>query len=520
MSDVSSIEDVPRPDRERRRIVLLGSVFLVSACGLAYELIAGAIGSYLMGDAVTQFSLVVGVFLSAMGLGAYLAQHVRAQLLGAFVELEIGVGLVGGISSLLMFATNVYFAPAFPVVFFGLCILIGAMVGAEVPLLVRVLQEGGRDLREALSQTLALDYVGALAGAIAVPLVALPYLGLSRASVVFGLMNLAAAYVGLRMLPGRQRARKARLTAATLVLLGLLAASPAMIGFLEDLLYDDAVVYASQSRYQRIVITRFRDDVRLYLDGHIQFSAVDEARYHEPLVLPAMRAAGHARDVLVLGGGDGLAVRDVLAHEGVRAVTVVDLDPEMTRLARERPELRHLNRDALRDRRVRVVNEDALTFLRRSERFYDVVLIDLPDPSSAALAKLYSRQFYLLALRRLSARGALVTHATSPFFARDAYWSVVATLEAAVEGGASARQVTPYHVHVPSFGEWGFAIVTPADRDPSDGAPTVPTRYLDRDAWRAMFAFGRDVARPTEVEVNELSRPTLHEAYRRGWATY
>src|SRR5690606_4021284 len=146
------------------------------------------------------------------------------------------------------------------------------------------------------------------------------------------------------------------------------------IGFLEDLLYDDAVVYAQQSRYQRIVITRFRDDVRLYLDGHVQFSAIDEARYHEPLVLPAMRAAGRPRDVLVLGGGDGLAVRDVLAHEGVRAVTLVDLDPEMTRLARERPELRHLNHDALRDRRVRVVNEDALTFLRRSERFYDVIL--------------------------------------------------------------------------------------------------------------------------------------------------
>lgn len=511
------------PDRSHRRVLLLGSVFLVAACGLGYELIAGAVSSYLIGDPVTQFSLVVGAFLSAMGLGAYLSKHVRRDLLGTFVELEIAVGLVGGASSILIFATSVYLAGAFDVVFYGLCVAIGAMVGAEIPLLVRVLQRDGRDLREALGNTLALDYLGALAGAVAVPLLALPYLGISRVSVVFGLLNLGAAGVGISLLDGKRRGAKVRLALAAAILVGLLAASPAMVGFLEDQLYDDDIVYAQSSPHQRIVLTRFRGDLRLYLNGHIQFSSIDEERYHEALVMPAMEAAGQPRSVLVLGGGDGLAVREVLEYPSVEAVTLVDLDPAMTRLGREREELVRLNGGALSDERVSVVHADALSFLREDDGFYDVVLADLPDPSSAGLARLYSRELYDAALRRLSARGAFATHATSPFFARRAFWSVVTTLEAAAEAdveGTPRRVVTPYHVHVPSFGEWGFAVATPPDRGVGELGPSVDAGYLNEGAWRAMFAFGNDLSRPRGLTPNELSAPTLHEAYREGWQSY
>jgi spermidine synthase len=507
------------PDRDYRRVLLLASIFVVAACGLAYEVIAAAISSYLIGDAVTQFSLVVGAFLCAMGVGAYLSKHVQTNLLGAFVDLEIGVGVVGGISSIVMFAASVYAEQAFELVFYGLCVGIGVMVGAEIPILVRVLQNDGRELREALSQTLALDYVGALAGSVAVPLVALPFLGLSRVSIVFGLMNLGAAALGLRLLPTASRARKIRLVLALALLGAALAFSPRLVGFLEDQLYDDHVIYAASSRHQRIVLTRFHDDVRLYLDGHIQFSTVDEARYHEPLVHPAMESVPGARRVLVLGGGDGLAVREVLAYRSVREVTLVDLDPEMTRLAR-RGVLAQINEGSLRDRRVRVVNADALAFLRDDQSFYDVVIADLPDPSNVVLAKLYSVEFYRSALRRLSSGGAFVTHATSPFYARGAFWSIVATLEAAAHEDPAARSVHPYHVNVPSFGEWGFAIATDARRDPRALAPSIRTRYLNRGAWRAMFAFGGDEARPRDTAINELSRPTLHDAYRNAWQSY
>lgn len=511
------------PDRDYRRVLLLGSVFVVSACGLGYELTAGAVSSYLLGDPVTQFSLVIGAFLSAMGLGAYLAKHIRRNLLAAFVELEIAVGLVGGASSLIMFATSVYLDAAFEVVFYGTCVAIGAMVGAEIPLLVRILRQDGRDLREALSHTLAFDYFGALAGAIVLPLVALPYLGLSRVSVVFGLVNLAAAALALRLLPTRRRGLTIRLGMAVVTLLALLAASPRLVGFLEDELYADSIIYARSSAHQRIVITRFRHDVRLYLNGHIQFSSVDEARYHEPLVLPAMEAAGRPVRVLVLGGGDGLAVREVLKYDAVRSVTLVDLDPEMTRLGRERAELVRLNRNALNDPRVHIEHRDALRYVRETDQHWDVIIADLPDPSSAGLARLYSRQLYSSALRRLSATGAFVTHATSPFFARRAFWTIVTTLEAAAEApveGLQARDVHAYHVNVPSFGEWGFVIATRSGRDPRALAPRVPTRFLNDDAWRAMFAFGRDLERPGDLVVNELANPTLHIEYRRGWQSY
>lgn len=509
------------PDRDYRRVLLLGSVFVVAACGLGYELVAGAVSTYVIGDPVTQFSLVVGAFLSAMGIGAYLSQHIRRDLLGAFVELELGVAIVGGASSVLIFATSVYLDAAFEVVFYGLCVAIGAMVGAEIPLLVRILQQDGRDLREALSSTLALDYIGALAGALAFPLLLLPWLGLSRVSVVFGLMNLVAAALGARLLEKRRRGLWVRIGMTGVALVALLFASPLLVGYFEDELYDDDIVYARSSAHQRIVLTRFRNDVRLYLNGHIQFSSVDEQRYHEALVLPAMEAAGRPTRVLVLGGGDGLAVREILAFESVEAVTLVDLDPAMTRLGRERDELVRLNGGSLNDARVRIVHGDALTFLRQDEGHYDVILADLPDPSSAGLARLYSRQAYDAMLRRLSERGALTTHATSPFFARRAFWSIVTTVEAAAaEPGRSPRRVTPYHVNVPSFGEWGFVTVTPADRDPSTLSPRVETQFLNPESWRAMFAFGLDLSRPEGLVPNELSDPSLHEAYRQGWQTY
>ena len=509
------------PDRRYRRVLLLGSVFVVAACGLGYELIAGAVSTYLIGDPVTQFSLVVGAFLSAMGLGAYLSQHIRRNLLGAFVELELGVALVGGASSVLIFATSVYLEGAFEVVFYSLCVAIGAMVGAEIPLLVRILRQDGRDLSEALSSTLALDYFGALAGAIILPLLALPYLGLSRVSVVFGLLNLTAAILGSRLMERPSVGLRARIATTAVTLVALLGVSPMLVSFFEDELYDDAIVYARSSAHQRIVLTRFRADLRLYLNGHIQFSSIDEARYHEALVLPAMEAAGAPRSVLVLGGGDGMVVREVLGYESVESVTLVDLDPAMTRLGRERAELVRLNEGSLRDPRVRIVHRDALGFLRHDERFYDVIIADLPDPSSAGLARLYSVEAYTSALRRLSANGVFVTHATSPFFAREAFWSIVATVEAALtESMGTTRHATPYHLHVPSFGEWGFVIVAPQGRDPRGLEPSVPTDYLNAEAWRAMFAFGLDLTRPESATVNRLSEPVLHVAYRRGWQSY
>jgi spermidine synthase len=497
--------------------VLLGSVFVVAACGLVYELVAGAVSSYLLGDAVTQFSLVIGVFMSAMGLGSWLSRYVTRDLLRTFVDIEIALGLVGGTASIGMFAASAFLAPWFPVVFYALCGVIGALVGLEIPLLVRIIREQGAGLSTAVSDVLALDYVGALVGAVAFPFLALPALGLSRSSVAFGLLNLAVAAVGVRLLPER-RGPSVRLGLAAVALLGVLAASGRLVGWLEDVLYQDAVIYAESSRYQRIVLTRWRDDVRLYLDGNVQFSSVDEARYHEALVVPIMQAT-RARRVLVLGGGDGLAVREILRYPEVERVDLVDLDASVVRLGRARPELLALNGGSLGDRRVSVHIGDAMRFVAEATDRWDAVIVDLPDPNDEALSKLYSTGFYAMVTRRLTARGMLVTQATSPYFAPDAFWCIVGTLRAAVD--EPPLQVLPYHTWVPSFGDWGFVLAGRTLPEVAELEPSVPTRYLDREVLQGMFVFAGDEQPPEDtLRVNRMDDPVLYTYYKRGWKRF
>jgi spermidine synthase len=507
--------------KPRGRVLLLFSVFIVAACGLAYELVAGTLSSYLLGDATTQFSLTIGVFLCAMGGGSWLARFVRSDLLVRFIELEVAVGVLGGASSIALFAVSAWAEPIFPAFFYLLLSVLGALVGAEVPLIVRMVKhEGG--FTEALSDVLALDYLGALAGSILFPLFVLPLLGVSRAAAVFGVLNLCVAALALPLVEAKARRRLGLLVSVGVAsLTALVLASPRLVGFLEDALYEDHVVYAKSTRYQRIVVTRWHDDLRLYLDGHLQFSSIDEARYHEALVVPAMEAVAHPRSVLVLGGGDGLAVREILKYPTVEKVLLVDLDPDMTKIGRTRREFVRLNEGSLVSPKVSIVNADAMQHLREDQAFYDVILVDLPDPDSEVLAKLYSTAFYALAEKRLAVHGVLVTQATSPFYSREAFWSIVRTLEASVPAELpGALHVLPYHESVPSFGEWGFVLASHDTTDAKALAPHVPTRYLTPETLQAMFVFGKDMTAPPAVRVNRLDDPVLFRYHRDGWRQF
>jgi len=502
-------------------VILLESVFVVAACGLVYELVAGAVSSYIMGNAVTQFSLVVGVFLSSMGIGSFLAKYIRRNLLKAFIEIEIWIALIGGSSSMIMFMISAFADDLFPIFFYGLCISIGVLIGIEIPLIVRIVKER-HGFSGAVSNVLALDYIGALVGSLLFPLVVLPYLGLSRASVVFGIMNLSVAAAGWYLLTEKRKSLLIKMIATGLVLLLTLMFSGRLVGFLEDLLYQDSIIYSKDTRYQRIVLTRWRDDVRLYLNGHIQFSSIDEARYHEALVMPAMAACPTARSVLILGGGDGMAAREVLKYEGVQSITLVDIDPVITDLGKTRKELLALNGDALKSDKVRIHNVDAMIFLKDSRDFFDVILIDLPDPNTPSLTKLYSKAFYTLCFRRLNLGGVLSTQATSPFYARNAFWCIVHTMTAAGRSmvGLSDMMFLPYHLNVPSFGEWGFVLASRRPVDPRRLSIRVPTRFLTDDVMQAMFNFGRDMAPHGEMKINRIDRPVLYEYYRKGWRAF
>ncbi|HAN96756.1 MAG TPA: polyamine aminopropyltransferase [Planctomycetaceae bacterium] len=521
-----------------RPTLLLINVLVIAVCGLVYELVAGALASYVLGDSVTQFSTCIGVYLSAMGLGAWLSRFVDRSAARVFVEVELGVALIGGFSAPLLFAafaTGAYFR----LLLYVVVLLVGTLVGLELPLLMRILQEK-LDFKELVSRVLAFDYLGALLASIAFPLLLVPQLGLIRTSLVFGMANAAVGLWGTWLLRESLGGGRWFLQVRSLVVLGLLTAglfrAESFTQWSEDRLYDRPILHAITSPYQRIVVTGDEEGFQLYLNGHLQFSSPDEYRYHEALVHPAVGSAldrasridrasdldappsdpNHAAGsveaaatdrpeplltALVLGGGDGLAVRELLRYERIGRVVLVDLDPRMTQLARDYRPLALLNDRALDDPRVEVVNDDAMIWIETADEPFDVVVIDFPDPSSYAVGKLYSRRFFRMLAKRLSARSRVAIQATSPIYTRQSFWCIVRTMESA---GFTVR---PYHAAVPSFGIWGFAL---AGLEPFD----VPQRCrddlrsLDAATQAAMFAIPPDLG-PVPVEIQRLDSQIL-----------
>jgi spermidine synthase len=503
-------------DRRLKEVWLLLATFLVAVAGLIYELIAGTVSSYLLGDSIRQFSFVIGVFLSAMGLGAWASRFVGEAVRG-FIWAQIALGVIGGFLAPLLFFTYAATGEV-GLALYGALIAIGVLSGMEIPLIARVLESiGATSFR--FENVLSADYVGALAASLAFPLLVIPNLGLMSASLVFGTLNLAVAALSLVIF--RDLASRAQWIGCGVALLASVAAliqSERLVSVADAALFEDDVIISETTPYQQISVTRFRDRVRLYLDHSIQFDSLDEYRYHESLIHPAMARAERVKDVLILGGGDGMAAREVLRHEGVESVTLVDLDPRMTELFRDTDELAALNGGALRDPRVHVVNADAWRFAEDTDAIFDVIVLDLPDPKNIALSKLYSREFYSLLMERVSTTGVLVTQAGSPVYAREAFWSVVRTWEDVRNPAAPDTGLTilPYHAYVPSFGEWGFVIVEPLARRARPLDLPEGLRFLTPEVWQGAQVFAADTDR-VEVEPNTLQTHRLVDYYLSGW---
>jgi spermidine synthase len=496
-------------------VALLASVFVVAACGLLYELAAGALASYLLGDSVLQFSTVIGTYLFAMGVGSYLSRFFERQLVAHFLRIELLVGLIGGLLPASLFALHSVAAGSFRFALYALVLVVGTLVGLEIPLVMRILKRHFRDryaLKDLVSQVLTFDYLGALAVAIAFPLLLVPQLGLIRTGLFFGLLNAAVALWTLWLFRGELRAAKAHALACVLTVAALGAAfagADRISRWAEDRFYGEAIVYSENSAYQRVVVTSGSAGVRLFLNGNLQFHSRDEYRYHEALVHPAMSAHGAPKQVLVLGGGDGMAVREILKYPSVEAVTLVELDPHMTELFSTAPLLRALNADSLRSPKVRIVNADAFAWLEQNPGHFDVIVVDFPDPTNFSIGKLYTTTFYQRLDEHLAAGGYAVVQTTSPLIARRSFWTVAATIE------ATGLTATGYHAHVPSFGEWGFIL---ASRRPWRLPTALPAglRFLSVDGLPALFNFPTDMAR-VPAEPNRLSNQLLVHLFEEEW---
>ncbi len=492
-------------------VALLISVFVVAACGLLYELAAGALASYLLGDSVLQFSTIIGTYLFAMGVGSWLSRYFERQLPAHFLRIELLVALVGGALPAILFIANAYIPGAFRLLLYGMVLVVGTLVGLEIPLVMRILRRNVA-LKDLVSQVLTFDYLGALAVSLAFPLLLVPHLGLIRTGLVFGLLNASVAAWAVWLFRHELRRLRAHIAACVLVIGALLAAlwgAEHITTFAEDKFYQDRIVFSSASPYQRIVVTHGKAGHRLFLNGNLQFSQRDEYRYHEALVHPAMAAHGAPKKVAVLGGGDGMAVREVLKYPSVESVTLVELDPAMTQLFAQHPTLAQLNAGALQNPKVTVVNTDAFQWLQDTGDTFDVIVVDFPDPTNFAIGKLYTNSFYALLDQRLAASGYAVVQTTSPLVARQSFWTVVTSIESV------GLRTTPYHAHVPSFGEWGFVI---ASRRPWRLPQALPDglQFLSVQGLPLLLDFPLDMAR-VPAEVHRLSNQVLVTTYEREW---
>lgn len=492
---------------------LFTSIGIIAICGLIYELIIGALSSYLLGDSVEQFSLTLGFYLSAMGLGSFLSRAVRGNLLRTFLLVELAIGLIGGVSAAGLYAAYAIAPRSYWIIMIATLVLLGTLIGLEIPLLTRIAARYG-NLRDTLANVLAVDYLGALVAALLFPLVLLPTIGLTRTAFLTGLFNLLVVGINLRVFGRDLRGARGLSVVAALLGIGLGLGAVGATDFsawIEQRLYQDEIVHAEQSAYQRIVITSNGDDTRLYLDRELQFSSRDEYRYHESLIHPAMSLAAPRDRVLIIGGGDGLAVREILKYPDVHSVTLVDLDPAVTHLGQTFGPLVSLNGGSLADPRVQIVNTDGYRYLADSRAQWAVIISDLPDPRNEGLAKLYSREFYSLVRRRLAPGGVFVAQLSSPFFVRQAYWCAVHTIQAA------GLTVQPYHSLVPAFGgDWGFALAAAGPLRWDTAHLTVPTRFLTDARLLTLPQFDPDTA-DLPTDISTLDQPAILRYYIDAW---
>ncbi len=492
------------------RSLLFLTVLVIATCGLVYELIVGTLASYLLGDSVTQFSTVIGVYLSALGIGAWLSRFIDKGLAQRFVEIELAVAMAGGVSAPFLFATFSSGA-SFRVALYGMVLLVGTLVGLEIPLLLRIMK-GTLAFKDLVSRVLTFDYLGSLVASLLFPIVLVPKLGLIRTSLLFGLIN---ALVGLWStwllepeLGAVVRLRIKAIVVSALLIIGL-AFGDSMTTMFEEQLYNDEIVHAQSTPYQRIVVTRGHRGFSLFLNGNLQFSSIDEYRYHEALVHPAFRAARSHSKVLILGGGDGLAAREVFRYPDVTSVTLIDLDGAVTKLAVGYDELASLNEHAFDSPKMRLINDDAMQWLSEHDERFDVVVVDFPDPNNFSLGKLYTTRFYALLKSHLMPGAVAVIQSTSPLFARQSFWCIDTTLR------ASGFTTQPYHVWVPSFGEWGYVL---ASLNPFQALHGLPDglRFLSEDTMPVLFQFSKDMSQ-VPAEVNRLNNQVLVHYYEEEW---
>jgi spermidine synthase len=510
---------------EKKNKGILVASILVAISGIIYELLIGTISSYLLGNSVLQFSLTIGIMLFGMGIGSILSQNYLEIPEEALVVTQSLLAFLGGNAPLilsLLFLSTI----SFYVFFFIITLIIGVCIGFEIPMLFSLITKH-KEIKhtKALSIVLSLDYLGSLIASILFPLLLLPYFGVVATAYIVGFLNIFIALVVCYYF-FEDFKRKLHIIISVIsigisLVFGLIF-SQSITSLLDKKMFEDEIILTKQTPYQKIVITRFKDDIRMFLDGNIQFSSLDEYRYHETLIHPIMLLS-KAQKVLLLGGGDGLAVREVLKYPEITNISIVDLDKEVTQLAKNASFMKKLNKNSLLDKKVSIINQDAFSYLLQNKDFFDAIIVDLPDPNNESLAKLYSKEFYLLLKKRLSKNGLFITQATSPYFSKETFWTINKTIEEA------NMNTYPMNVDVPSFGRWGFILAShsnitleiqylPDIFEKKQKEINLETSFINKQALESVFLFEKDIQKDwqkNKTQINTLYKPTILKSYEK-----
>ena len=543
--------------------ILYLATFIMGGCGLAYEYTLSRVAADLLGNSARQWALVIGVMMFCMGIGADLQKRLQDKgLIDKFIGAEILLGLIGGGGPLALLFTYGMAPNYYIVVQYAFIGSIGLLLGFELPLIARLNSVYISQLEVNLGKVLKMDYVGALTGALIWVFLLPRFFTLIETAFILGLLNLAAATILLVYFRSQVTFSKHLLTALLIAILSLtggLFKSRHWTANAEQYLYRDRVILSRTTRFQHIVLTRSKaNEISCYINGSLQFNSADEHIYHENLVHPAFALAKAQRRVLILGGGDGLAAREILKYQTVKELVLCDLDPEMTDLARNHPNFIELNHNSLNNARIKIlknnilisqnqdeiirvpnqhqrfgsrpekvakvtlVHLDAASLLEKLAGKFDIIIVDFPDPNNEELAKLYSRIFYRRLADRLAIDGIFVQQATSPYHAKEAFLCIGRSMAAA------DLSVIPYHDNVPSFGEWGWWIGGHQERWSQKELKNklkqitslaVQTNYLTPELINATLDFGKNQLSTKESEINTLVNHKIFTYYLKGWQT-
>ena len=514
---------------KKNSFVLKAAIFATGFAGIVAEYTLSTLATYFIGNSIFQWTMIVSLMLFCMGLGSRLSKLINKNLIQNFLILEATLSIIVAFSSVLVY-TLAAVSEYYGIVIYSLSMIIGLLIGLEIPLVVRINKEY-EDLKSNISSILEKDYYGSLIGGIFFAFIGLPILGLSYTPFVLGIINFLVALIVLyrfkdKIKPSKLLRLKSALTIVFVVLITGICFTKPIIQWGEQKKYKDKVIYSEQTKYQNIVLTEWKDEHWLYLNGNLQFCSIDEKMYHEPLVHPIMSLHPKPQRILILGGGDGCAVREILKYKNVEKIDMVDLDPKMTDLGTENPVLIDINQGSMHSDKLRIFNKDAYIHLEQnSADFYDIIIADLPDPRNVELGRLYSHEFYTLCYRKLRKNGLIITQSGSPYFATKAYNCIDKTMQSA--GFITAK----LHNQVISMGEWGWIIGTKStltnkaqfkQKLQALDFSEITTKWIDNEAMQLITSFGKDFFKSKDsIEVNKVHNPVLYQYYLKGnWDLY